>query len=725
MGAPAVTRASTLLFTVALAIVGGALYLLALSTGHSAVFSQWHLWLLVANLAVSLLLVVIIGFNLFRLVRALQHGKIGARLTGRLVALFTALAVLPVGAVFYFSVQFINHSIDSWFDIDTVSALQDALTLSRQALASETGPYAGASAQAARMLADRGPEPLQPALARLRTELGAVTLAIFNADGEVIASSAARSQPPKMPPPGAGLAGRLGASGSVARVYTSSGKGLYVQAFSRLPSSTGPPAILEALYPVGANESLLASRVEAAYNHYGELNYLRGPLKLSFTLTLSLVLLLSLLAAVWAAFFAAQRVAAPVQQLVRATRAVARGDFGVKVPEHSRDEVGILAHSFNTMTRGLAEAREEARRGQETLERERAWLATVLGALSSGVVTVNESGRLRIVNSVAAEVLGVEAGEWVGRLLEELLDAHPEFTPLFRPPTPAMAIPYDVQIAIPGGDRTLRAAITDLHVAGAEAPAGRVWIFEDVTEFILAQREAAWGEVARRLAHEIKNPLTPIQLAAERLRMKCLPLLSGREAKILDRSTSTVIAQVKAMQAMVDAFSEYAKSPPLHVAPVDLEEIVREVAELYRGRPGLNLNVEIPANLGPVTADASRLRQILHNLVKNAVEAQEERVGWVRVWIRAAPAVQEPNVLVLRVRDAGPGFSPEVLAHAFEPYVTSKHKGTGLGLALVRKLAEEQGWMVNLANVPAGGAEVTLSIPRGRPALRVLRGGAS
>ncbi|MGH8272367.1 MAG: sensor histidine kinase, partial [Gammaproteobacteria bacterium] len=461
------------------------------------------------------------------------------------------------------------------------------------------------------------------------------------------------------------------------------------------------------------------------YSRYRELEYLRGPLKASFTLTLSLVLLLSLLAAVWAAFFAARRVAAPVQELAHAARAVGQGDFQVRVTQKSRDEIGFLAQAFNDMTQHLAETRAEADRGQLALESERAWLATVLGALSAGVITLDAAGKLRSINAAAARMLGVAPERWIGEPLAELLVGHREFAPLLRASVPDEGGLYDVRVQLPAGERTLRAGYTELPADGDAPSAGSVWVFEDVTEFILAQRESAWGEVARRLAHEIKNPLMPIQLAAERLRMKCLAVLQGREADILDRGTTTIIAQVKAMLAMVDAFSAYAKSPPLELAPVALDLLLREMNDLYGGRADLALSVETAPGLEPVSADAARLRQILHNLIKNAIEAQEDQPGRARILLSVAAAPGDPQSVALSVRDAGPGFAPKMLANAFEPYVSGKAKGTGLGLALVRKLAEEQGGGVTLANHPEGGAEVVVTLPRRRPSLKLLHGGAS
>ncbi|MGH8126996.1 MAG: ATP-binding protein [Gammaproteobacteria bacterium] len=699
--------------------IGASLYLLALSTGRSHAYGQWYLWLLIANVVAGFALLGVIAFNLWRLIRALRRPRTGARLTRRLVVLFTALAVLPVAVVFYFSVQFINHSIDSWFDVNVAHALKDSLVLSRQVLASQTGPYAGVSSQAARMLSERGPEPLGTALARLRTALGASRTAVFDSHGQVLATSGATASAPLPESPPSDLATQLAQGGAQAGLYSVQGN-LYVRTFALLNASDGTYRVLETLYPVNNQSSALARRVESAYSRYQELSYLRQPLKLSFTLTLTLVLLLSLLAAVWAAFFAAERVAAPIQALVRATRAVAHGDFGVRVAEKSRDEIGVLARSFNNMTRGLAEARDATRRGQLALENERSWLASVLGALSAGVVTIDAAERIRSINTAAAGMLGIDSAAWEGRTLAELLATHPPFVALFDERTITARKTTDVRMRLAGEERVVRTAFSRLESFVGERMSGQIWVFEDVTEFVLAQREAAWGEVARRLAHEIKNPLTPIQLAAERLRLKCLPMLEGREADILDRSTATVIAQVHAMQAMVDAFSEYAKSPPLKLVPVEVGTLVRELSELYRDRSGLTLTVNAAANLLPVPADVVRLRQILHNLIKNAIEAQPE--SHARIWLEVEPSRAVDGVALI-VRDAGPGFNSEVLSRAFEPYVTTKHKGTGLGLAVVRKLAEEQGGSVALSNLEAGGAEVIVTLPRRQQMLRVVDGG--
>lgn len=693
---------------IVLIVVGVALYLLSLSTTRSVVFGRWQLWLIGANIGVGLLLIGLIAANLYRLYRALRQDAPGARLTRRLVALFGVLAVLPVGAVFYFSLQFIDHGIDSWFNLNLDRALGDALMLSRRALTSQTGLYAGASAQAARMLADRGPEPIGPALDRLRKELGAVRVGIFDTVNGREALSHNGPRAPVLP------SFREGKSTypmiPSARLYVPGNGNLYVLARAPIPGKAGRRRWFEALYPVGGQASKLARRVEAGYSRYHELNYLRRPLKLSFALTLTLVLLLSLLVAVWAAFFAARRVVEPIQELAYATRAVAAGDFAVKVPEHSRDEIGFLTRAFNRMTARLALARAEARQGEITLERERTWLATVFGALPTGVITLDPADNLRSINTAAAVMLELVPKRWQGVPLGDLLNQRTELKPLFE--RGHHAVRRDLEVRLSRGMCTLRVGSTEIADTRTRISGGWVLVVEDVSEFLHALRNAAWGEVARRLAHEIKNPLTPIQLATEHLRRKCLPGMTGVEGEVLERATTTIINQVKSMQGMVDAFSEYARSPMLRLSLVDGANLVREVAELYRGRTDVTIKLRITPQRVPVRADAARLRQVLHNLIKNAIEAQEgaARPAWVEIAIAALPG----GGMELRVGDRGPGFSPALLTRAFEPYVTTKRGGTGLGLALVHKLVEEQGGRVWLGNRPGGGAQVVVRLAQAR-----------
>ncbi|HHB12055.1 MAG TPA: HAMP domain-containing protein, partial [Chromatiales bacterium] len=452
---------------------------------------------------------------------------------------------------------------------------------------------------------------------------------------------------------------------------------------------------------------------QKAVGRYNQLLYLRRPLKQSFMLTLSLVLLLAVLFAAWAAFQWAQRLLEPIRELARGTRAVARGEYGERLAVSRLDDLGMLLQSFNEMTERLAEAREAAEASQRLVERQRAYLETLLENLSSGVVSLDPQGRLRTLNRAAAQILGVRAPErLIGRDIETLRRGNDTFA-LFIDQLAAQLHGADeechIQLALQGKEGR---KIVMCH--GVRLPTGgQVIVFDDVTALIQAQRDAAWAEVARRLAHEIKNPLTPIQLSAERLRRKLLGKLGAEEARILDRATQTIVAQVEAMKSMVNAFGEYARQPRGEVGMVDVNQLVRDVAELYRANAaGARLELDLAPELPKVRADADRLRQVLHNLFNNALEALGERGdGWVRVVTRGSA---DGEAVEVEVSDNGPGIPEEMLERLFEPYVTSKSRGTGLGLAIVKKIVEEHGGTVWAENRPEGGARLVIRLPAAR-----------
>ncbi|HEX2492638.1 MAG TPA: ATP-binding protein, partial [Steroidobacter sp.] len=449
---------------------------------------------------------------------------------------------------------------------------------------------------------------------------------------------------------------------------------------------------------------------------YGEKARLREPLKTSFTLTLTLVLLLSLFAALYGAFWAARRLVRPIQDLAAGTRAVAKGDLDLRLPLTSHDEMGVLVHSFNDMTKRLARTREEARRSQQAVEAERANLAVILARLSTGIISLEPDRTIRTANQAACSILGVEVDALIGRPLSpehtgnRLLE---QFQAACSAHLEAGQVEWREQLVLHGetSRRVLMCACTTLSREDRSL-GGFVIVFDDITALLQAQRDAAWGEVARRLAHEIKNPLTPIRLSAERLRRKLLGSLSDAQAHILDRATHTIVQQVEAMKEMVNAFSEYARAPEMDVSRFDLNQLIAEVAELYRaqgrqGRPQLDLD---PA-LMEIEADRGRMRQIIHNLFANAIEAQEgvDRPE-IRVRTRALERAGRRWAEVI-VEDNGPGFRADVIGQAFDPYVTTKPKGTGLGLAIVKKIVEEHSGRIEADNGGAGGARIRIELP--------------
>jgi PAS domain S-box-containing protein len=474
--------------------------------------------------------------------------------------------------------------------------------------------------------------------------------------------------------------------------------------------------ILRAVYPIERRLGELADTVESAYQSYGEKARLREPLKTSFTLTLTLVLLLSLFAALYGAFWSARRLVRPIQDLVAGTRAVAKGDFDMRLPLTSHDEMGILVHSFNDMTRRLARARVEMRRSQQVAEAERANLAVILARLSTGVISLEPDATIRTANQAASAILGTDVETVIGQPLAQASVGKP----LFEQFQNACSAHLDAGehewreqliLQTESTRRVLMCACTTLSGEG-QTPAGFVIVFDDITALLQAQRDAAWGEVARRLAHEIKNPLTPIQLSAERLRRKLLDSMNEADAAVLDRATHTIVQQVEAMKEMVNAFSEYARAPAMNLSRFDLNQLIMEVAELYRaqGRPA-RAHFDLDPALKEIEADRGRMRQIVHNLFVNAVEALEGTPDpELRICTRAIES-GEIQCAEIVVEDNGPGFRPDVIGQVFDPYVTTKTKGTGLGLAIVKKIVEEHGGKIEAENARNGGARVRIELP--------------
>ncbi|NNF67966.1 MAG: HAMP domain-containing protein, partial [Gammaproteobacteria bacterium] len=679
------------------------------STGDSGSFSRMHEVILIMNVAgVAVLLLLVVG-NMVRLAGEYRRHLPGARLKARMVAMFVVLAVLPVAVVYYFSLQFIQRGIDSYFDVQIETGLDDALRLSRSALDLRMSDYLAETQRMANNLSGQDVRSLIPMLSALLQDSGASELTVLGQNSRIIATSSTAPHIglPSLPADDVQL--QLSQGYSFVGLDPVGGGGFVVRTAVSIPRviTTDEPRVLLGMYPVTGRLSGLAESVQQAYTRYGEAAYLRTPLKYSLTLTLTLVLLVSLLAAVLGAFVWSRRLVAPIQSLVAGTRAVAEGDFATRLPTPSRDEIGFLVNAFNDMTRRLADAHESAKRSRQAVESERANLAAVLAGLSSGVVALEPDFTVRIANRAASAILQADLQSRVGAPLTmtglnaQILDQFAavvqqrieEDEPNWRD---------EVVLRTDSGRHVLNTACTAL-IGDEDIPGGYVIVFDDVTELLQAQRDAAWGEVARRLAHEIKNPLTPIQLSAERMRRRYLDTMNDTDAKVLDRATHTIVQQVEAMKAMVDAFSEYARAPALDITRVDLNRIVSEVAELYRSGEGMKLSVQLDKSISSFEADAGRMRQMLHNLQRNALEALP--AGGQAVVSTNRINEGTVGLVEIVVEDDGPGFTIST-EKIFEPYVTNKTKGTGLGLAIVKKLVEEHGGRISADNGSLGGARV-------------------
>jgi nitrogen fixation/metabolism regulation signal transduction histidine kinase len=699
------------------AIGVSAFLLLAKSVQNSGEFARLQWWIVVLNAGAALVLTVLVVRKLWRLARDYRRHVPGSRLTVRTVAIFGALVIAPLLIVYLSSLEFLNRGIDSWFTVEVKRGLNDAVVLSRAALDLRMREYSQRTAALAHELASLPPAALQARLDAERRAGEALEIALFGAQGHIIAASlespleALPAQPPQ----------DLVRQVAQHLPYVS----LEPQAGGRYLIRTGAPLnesaashdtrFVAAIYPVPAQLAALSEAVQGTYSQYGNLAAMRGPLKYSFSLTLTLVLLLAMLAAIYGAIFSAQRLVRPVQDLIEGTRAVGKGDFATRLRLPSRDEMGYLVHSFNDMTKRLRRARAEAQHSQEAVERERERLAIILARLSTGVLAIDRHMTVRMANQSAGAILGTELASATGRPLPELAAGNERLGQFVG----ALAVRFaagreewreQLDLDSSAGRRTLMCACTPLPGEGRDM--GFVIVFDDITTLLAAQRDAAWGEVARRLAHEIKNPLTPIQLSAERLRRRLRAGMSEQDAEILERGTRTIVQQVETMQQMVNAFSEYARAPEMQITRFSLNQLVNEVADLYRSQaPRTRIRLDLDARLEGIEADRGRVRQILNNLVTNALEALEGIAQPALEIATRLDSTEESEYASVTVCDNGPGFQRELLGRVFDPYVTSKPKGTGLGLAIVKKIVEEHGGRIDADNRPEGGARVRVVLP--------------
>ena len=699
-------RYSYLIFLVALA--AALVYSLTLATNSGSPLSEYFWWLIAAGgLIVTILLAMLLRYG-WLLLRYNRHNMLGSRLTRRLALMFTLIAVLPGLFLFGVSAQFISYSINSWFGNDTAQALESSLTLSKSALDNTLdNTIEQAAALQVEIISRTSMGGTAAEALRLSGETARFSqVGLYNpADGttELI------SNPAALPPPPAEkeVAEELQRHGSSRSVTNINGK-LYAQGWLALPAPQEKGKALFFRRPIPDNVARDAELIENARSKYAELTYAKQGLQTFFLITLLAAALLSIMLALVIALYFARRFIEPILSLAEGAKAVAQGDFSQPRPVYRNDELGQLTRLFNHMTEQLAIAREAEELNRIRQEAARHYLETVLESLTAGVITLDETGRLKTLNRSAENILGLPLSELSGSNWHDWPQSVPQYlllTELFQTILATEHTGKPVQTAYTGGDeaRILLAKATPLP---ADNGGGTVLVFDDITLLVRAQKEAAWGEVAKRLAHEIRNPLTPIQLSAERLAWKLQDKLGEQDAQILARSTDTIIKQVAAMKEMVEAFRNYARAPALKLEKKDLNKIIEEVLLLYEA--GACTFDAVFSNIPAVMyADTTAMRQVLHNIFKNAAEAAEEA---------AQPEVHihtdnTDGKITLTVANNGKSFSKDMLANAFEPYVTDKPTGTGLGLPVVKKIVEEHGGRIALSNPAEGGASVKITLP--------------
>ncbi len=725
------------------------LFALAAASGNTRLFDEYYSWILGINITVGIGLFALVCLLLARLYSRYRRGRFGSRLMARLVLMFTLMGILPGFVIYTVSVQFMSRSIESWFNVKVETALESGLNLGRTALES--------SLKELRMKVRRiGGELSEMSDAAIASQFTSVIghnqlqdAMVVAADGTVIASTHSKLSTllPDLPTPNMlSRARTLQGYGAIEDAPGNKPTKLHaddlrlrvivvITGDGSLQSLGGQTRYLQVLQPVPEQLAANAEALRIAYGEYQERSLARSGLRKFYLVTLTLVLLLAIFAAMVSAFLLASDLAQPLLLLAEGTKAVAEGNLSPRPIVATNDELGTLTQSFNAMTLQLSDAREAVERNRRALEDAKAYLESVLANMSAGVMVLDDQWRLVTFNASAGRILHIDLAPFLAHPLAAIAALAPFSDSMVSSLSGQSARSasreghadtphWQDQIEIPrrmigqemDGDITLLARGSQLPVGSG---IGIVVVFDDISEVISGQRSIAWAEVARRLAHEIKNPLTPIQLSAERLQMKLASKLSAGDAELLARGTNTIVNQVVAMQQMVDNFRDYARTPPASVQPLDLNELVMEILELYSNDKHSNaFRANLQPNLPRVLGDATQMRQVVHNLLQNAQDAvvenaQGQKLPEITISTEAVHYADadghNQTAVRMTVSDNGSGFNPKVMARAFEPYVTSKPKGTGLGLAVVKKIVEEHGGRIELQNrKDASGAKVLI-----------------
>lgn len=698
------------------ASLGGILlFLLSHASSNGSISGHYYTILLGLNVALAVGLTALIGFQLWHLYKQMRSRVIGSRLNVRLMGAFALMAIIPGLIVYIVSVNFLTRSIESWFNVKVEAALEGGVHLGQSALDAMLIDTKLKGESIASNLAFQPSNTQLNILNDLREKSGVQDAALFNVQGKILSFSSA--DPLSFLPDAPSLSQlRQAKVRNYGVIEPIPGKGLYLRVLVPVNMNDigGETRILQLLQPVPKQLSNTAEAVQEVYQDYQELSLSRESLKDVFALTLTLVLMLAMLTAVSVAFVLSRRLSAPLGVLAEGTRAIARGDYDTVLPVHGNDELGVLVQSFNSMTKQLGDATAAANSNRARVEAARGYLETILAHLSSGVLTLNDKGELRTYNLAASNILGVVLGHFAHHPFEALGKEFPSLKELSEA---VLAHAQDNQsnewqeqmnIVTSQGKRTILLRGTRLPYS---ADSGYLIVFDDITTMVQAQRDAAWGEVARRLAHEIKNPLTPIQLSAERLEHKLSSKLDKADSEMLRRAKDTIVAQVDAMKTMVNEFSEYARAPSLNLSSVDINRLVQDVLELYEPAQ-IKIKTNLGKSIAEVLGDATMLRQVLHNLLQNAQDALE-KTPKATIEVRT---FQKGDEVCLSVSDNGTGFPLEILSSVFEPYMTTKQHGTGLGLAIVKKIVEEHKGTISVENIQIdkdvlGGAIVTVCLP--------------
>ena len=704
-------------YLIAIAALVGALLLFLLSKASSSsefISGSSYTIVLILSGFFILSLIAIIANQIKKLIRNIKKDVMGSRLSTRLVISFTLMAVIPGLIVYLVSVNFLTRSIESWFNVKVESALDGGLKLGQKALDIMLTDLELKAERMAFLLSSLPETSQYAALSDLREKTGVQDATIISDQGKIIAVSSndAESFLPALPT----LIQLKQAENNIyGKIEPITNKGLYLRVLAPIngTSVSNERLILQILQPVPNSLSTLAASVQDVFQDYQKLSYSRDSLKLIFSITLTLVLMLAILTAVAIGFLLSRKLSEPLALLAEGTKKIAKGNFKTMLPEKGKDELGVLVRSFNSMTRQLDQATQTSENNQIRLESARSYLETVLAHLSSGVIVINDAMEIKSFNIAASKILQVDLSKNKDQLLTSIsnknkllkdfvVSIQEEIKTSSRKMQPEIIKQFEIRYE--KNNQVLSLQITTLPQNKVN---NYVLMIDDITMMIQAQRNAAWSEVARRLAHEIKNPLTPIQLSAERIKHKLGSKLNKDDTEILEKAVSTIVNQVDAMKTMVNEFSEYARAPKLNLESTDINETIIEISHLFENS-GIKITTNLLKGLPKIKVDANMMRQVLINLIQNAQDAMVSNTKKPSIKINTN---KYKNYLVLSIEDNGPGFSEDILKKAFEPYVTTKSHGTGLGLAIVKKIIEEHEGIIVVENIKSGGAHINIQLP--------------
>ena len=686
---------------------------------NSELFDRFYLALLLFNTLGLISLSILIILNLKRLIHQLKNRVIGSRMTVRIVILFSLLSVTPVLVVYYFSLDFLHRGIDSWFDLRIEQALDDSLELSRLALDVRMRELLNTTEKIAEELGESNDSELPFYINQIRERINANELTLLTKKGVIVVSSSKDTKSLVPNTPEETILLQLTQNNSYIGIDLIKNKGLMIRAVVNLPA-TGidkKEKMMQALYPISERMNQLAANVQTSFIEYQELSYLREQLKFSFIIILTLVLLFSVFSAVWAAFYSARTLSAPIKDLAQGTRDIAKGNYNTKLPVPSNDELGFLVASFNDMTDKISQARDTAKNSQQEAESQQIYLETILSRLSSGVIVLNKNGEIEKSNISAAQILQIEIDALNQKNIDNIINTFPKLTNFFECISNNISEKtYDWREQITLSEKTGNQIIMingSILTSSNNSVSKYIIVFDEITALVQGQRDAVWSEIARRLAHEIKNPLTPIQLAAERLRNKYLLNSDSNNVEMLDRMTNTIIQQVETMKVMVNDFSDYARSSDSKKEEIEIVRLLQEGVDLFSNmNHGSRIEIDIKTDLPKIYGDEKKLRQVLNNLLTNAVDANAMgHDNSLKISAKVAN-IEDNEIIEIRIMDSGPGIDPLVENNLLEPYITTKEKGTGLGLAIVKKIIDEHSgtfWLEN--NREENGACAVIRLP--------------